>query len=342
MTNLVLLHFIALFFGCQNPESIDAYLTQKHQEGKLNGNVLVIKDGETVYEKSFGYADGSKTTLLTEDYRFNIGSVYKEFPAVAIMQLVEKGQIKVDENIAKYIPELPKWSQEVTIKHLLQYSSGLPRIDWGSYFSQGINVTEAEIMDEIKNIEILDFEPGTDYLYTNNSPILLIKIVENVTNTNFNKYVTENIFIPYDMPSTVIKDQYPYEDRSLMAVPFDDEFDEDDYKLAVSGILFSSTARDLANWFQQLGYFEIVSEESVRFLSQEAKAGDNIQAPLGRCDWEDDEIIEHLHHGSSGNYECVVRRFKQEGITIAILTNQKHGNVNELSEEIYKIMKRNI
>ena len=342
MTNLALLYLIALLFGCQNPESIDAYLTQQYQEGKLNGNVLVIRNSETLYEKSFGYADGSKNTLLTKDYRFNIGSVYKEFPAVAIMQLVEKGQVSVDDNIAKFLPELPEWSQKVTVKHLLQYSSGLPRIDWGSYFGQGINVTDTEIMNEIKSIETLNFEPGTDYLYTNNSPILLIKIVENVTKTDFNKYVTENIFIPYNMPNTVVKDQYPYGDKSLMAIPFDSEFNEDNYRLSMSGLLFSSTASDLSNWFQQLGDFEVVSKESVEFLSQGAKAGNNIQAPLGRCDWKNDEIVEHFHHGSSGNYECVVRRFKQEEITIAILTNQKHGNVIEISEEIYEIIKKDI
>jgi len=339
MTNLILLNLIALFFGCQNPQSIDAYLTQKHQEGKLNGNVLVIKDGETLYENSFGYTDGSKNTLLTEDYRFNVGSVYKEFPAVAIMQLVEKGQISVNDNIAKYIPELPEWAQKVTIKHLLQYSSGLPKIDWAGYFSQGINVTEVEIMNEIRSVETLDFEPGTDYLYTNSSPILLIKIIENVTQMSFNKYLHDNIFTPHNMPSTVVKDQYPYEDKSLMAMPFDTEFNEDDYEISLSGLLFSTTARDITHWFQQLGDFEIVSEESVRFLSQEAKVGNNIQAPLGRCDWENDEIVEHLHHGSSGSYECVIRRFKQEGITIAILTNQKHGNVNEISDVIYQIVK---
>ena len=342
MANLILLNLTALLFGCQNPESIDAYLTQKHQEGELNGNVLVIKDGETIYEKSFGYTDGSKSTSLTKDYRFNVGSVYKEFPAVAIMQLVEQGQINVNDNIAKYISELPDWARQVTIKHLLQYSSGLPKINWGGYFSQGINVTEVEIMHEIRGVKTLDFEPGTDYLYTNSSPILLIKIIENITQTSFNEYLRENIFTPHNMPSTVIKDQYPYKDKSLMAMPFDAEFKEDNYEISLNGLLFSTTARDITHWFQQLGNFETISKQSVKFLSQEAKVGNNIQAPLGRCDWENDNIVEHLHHGSSGNYECVIRRFKQEGITIAILTNQKHGNVNELSDKIYQIVKRDI
>ena len=88
-----------------------------------------------------------------------------------------------------------------------------------------------------------------------------------------------------------------------------------------------------------MGNFEVVSKSSIKTLSEEAKIGDNIQSPLGRCDWENEKVIEHSHHGSSGNYECVVRRFKQEGITIVILTNQKHSNVYDISNEIYKKIK---
>ena len=102
-------------------------------------------------------------------------------------------------------------------------------------------------------------------------------------------------------------------------------------------VLFSSTVQDMYKWFKHLDSFDIISKESVKILSKEAKIGHNIQAPLGRFDWNDDLAIEHLHHGSSGNYECVVRRFKQKDLTIVILTNQKHGNVNEISQEIFEL-----
>ena len=92
----------------------------------------------------------------------------------------------------------------------------------------------------------------------------------------------------------------------------------------------------MAIWLQKLGDFEIVSKQSVKVLSEEAKGGGNIQAPLGCCNCEGDEIIEHSHHGSSVSYECVVRSFRQEKVIIVILTKQKHGNVYETSDEIYK------
>jgi len=342
MTKILLLNLIISLFGCQNNENIDTYLNELYEKGELNGNVLVIKDGKTYYEKSFGYTDGSKKMILTKDYRFNIGSIYKEFPAVSIMQLQEKNQINLEDRISKYLPELPNWSEKISVQNLLQYSSGLPTIDWDVYFSKGINVNDNHIIEEIKSVKNLEFEPGSDYLYSNSNPILLIKIIENITKTTLNEYLQKNIFIPYGMDNTIIKEQYPYVDKTLMAIPFNADFKEDDYKLSAKSLLFSSTASNVANWFEQLGDFKIINEKSVKTLSEQAKKGHNIQSPLGYSEWKNDKITEHSHHGSTASYECVARRFKQDGITIVILTNQKQGNVYEISEKIYEIIKSNI
>ncbi|KKL64332.1 hypothetical protein LCGC14_2166080, partial [marine sediment metagenome] len=321
--------------------NMDTYLTELHEDGKLNGNVLVTKKKKIIFEKSFGYTDGSKTTKLNKDYRFNIGSIYKEFPAVAIMQLKEKDLIDLEDSVSKYLSDLPEWSRKVSIKNLLQYTSGLPKIGWTEYFANGINITESHILDEIKHIKNLEFEPGSDYLYSNSNPILLIKIIEQVTGSNFYDYVQNALFEPLKLNGSVFKNQYPYIDRSLMAIPFDTDFKEDNYKIAVESLLLSSTARDMAIWFEQLAAFTIIDKAAVQLLSEWAKVGSNIQAPLGFGEWINDRFIEHTHHGSSGNYECIVRRFKENDITIAILTNQKHGNVYEISDTLYKIVKQN-
>ena len=334
-----ILTLICTLSSCKSYETVEDYLDKIYQKGELNGNVLVVINGETIYEKSFGFADGSKTTKLNKDYRFIIGSVYKEFPAVAIMQLQEQGYIHLEDKIVKYLPELPEWSKKVSIKHLLQYSSGLPTVPWDEYFGKNITITDEYLFTKVKNIENLQFEPGSDYIYSNNNPITLMKIVEAVTNMPFVNYVKEHIFNPFNLNNTVIKDQYPYQDKKLMAIPFNTSFEEDDYTIATKSFLFTSTARDMIDWLEVLGNFEVVSKSSIKTLSEEAKIGDNIQSPLGRCDWENEKVIEHSHHGSSGNYECVVRRFKQEGITIVILTNQKHSNVYGISNEIYKKIK---
>ncbi len=317
---------------------IDSLLEKQYKSGKLNGNVLVVRKGKKIYEESFGFVDGSKTTRLNRNYRFNIGSVYKEFPAVAIMQLQEKKLIQLDDKIQKYLPNLPKWSEKVSIKHLLQYSSGLPRISFGKYFGKGLTITDAAIMNDIHNIEKLQFEPGTDYLYSNLNPILLIKIVESIKKQRFTDYAEKNLFEPYGMKNTLVKAQYPYKDRSVMAIPFNAEFKEDNYKIKDSSVLFTSTAYDLYKWFEKLDSFKIINKKSVKFLSETAKDGDNIQAPLGNVVWKNKKLVEHTHHGSTANYEGIVRRFKKDKLIIVILTNRKNGNVHEISNKIREIV----
>ena len=320
---------------------IDDFLNLTHQKGKLNGSVLVVKDDKTIYEHSFGYADGSKITLLSKSHRFNIGSVYKEFPAVAIMQLKEANKLQLDDKIDQYIYNLPNWSSEVSIKHLLQYSSGLPTINWNSFFSNNINATDNDILENLSKIKTLEFKTGTNYLYTNHSPILLMKIVEVITKMKFKEYANTHLFEPFGLKNTVIKEAYPYKNKELMAIPFNENFEEDNYQLSVSSVLFCSTTRDMSNWFSNLDAFKILKKESLKFLSETVKNGNNIQSPLGMGQWNKAKIIEHSHHGTTANYECIVRRFKQENLSITILTNQKNSNVYELSERIVKIVNNN-
>lgn len=322
--------------------SIDSLLNIKYRNGQLNGNVLVIQDGKEIYNNSFGYADGSKSTKLNKKYRFNIGSVYKEFPAVAIMQLKEKGKLNVTDKLSKYVKDLPQWSDSISIKSLLQYSSGLPKLNWEKYISKGITVTEDNLIDDLNNIKKLKFKPETDYLYTNYSPLLLTKIVEKITHQDFQTHAQKNIFEPYGLSQTKLNSQYPYKDRSLMAIPFNENFEEDNYKVSIPVMLFGFTTSDMYKWFEQLDSFDIISKGSVKFLSEEAKMStSNIQSPLGLGDWENGKLVEHSHHGSNLSYECVVRRFKQKGLTIVILTNQNHRNVYHISNEIIEIINKN-
>ena len=336
-TSLTLLTLL-IITGYAHSQEVDRYLDDLYKAGQLNGNVLVVKQGNIIYEKSFGYADASKQEKLTAGHRFNIGSIYKEFPAVAIMQLHEKGRLQLEDYISDYLPELPEWSQKVTIKHVLQYSSGLPTINWGYYFGNQIPPTEDMLFQELHRIDTLQFEPGSSYLYSNNNPLLLVRIVEHIEQIAFNEYLKKNIFTPTGMNETILSNQYPYLDRTLMAIPFNEHFEEDVFSLAVRSLLFSSTARDMAKWIQELGNFNIVKRESVKTLSETAQSNPDFQAPLGQVTWQYDNMIEHAHHGSSSNYECIIRRFKQEEITIVILTNQKHDNVREISERIKELV----
>lgn len=335
---LLLLPLLMLLIGCKKPTDISTYLTELHQEGKLNGTVLVMKNDSLFYEGSFGNADASGTEKLTQDHRFNIGSIYKEFPAVAIMQLQEQGKLQLDDKLSRYVSGLPEWSHRVSIKNLLQYTSGLPKMKFDEHFDKGIIVTDQVIWNDLQNVEELEFEPGRGYTYTNYSPMLLIKIIESISKQGFPAYVSENLFEPYGLHKAKINFQYPYLDRSFMAIPFDENLEEDKYNIKINWILFSATTTDLYAWFKHLDSFKIISKESVKFLSEEANSGRNIQAPIGYCDWDKGDIQEHIHHGSSASYEGLVQHYKKDGLMIILLTNQKQGNLFDIADTIYDLV----
>lgn len=336
ITPLFLTISLLSLLECHTPNTIEVFLQQQFEQGKLNGNVLIVKNNEILCDKSFGYAEGTKTNLLQPDYRFMIGSIYKEFPAVSIMQLQEQGKLHINDTLAKFLPDLPVWSDSITLKNLLQYASGLPTINFGAFFQNGIPLNEENILKSLQDIEQLAFVPGADYIYSNYNPILLMRIIEQVTGQTFQKYVEQHLFQSYDLDGIIIKNHYPYQDKTLMAIPFNTTFEEDNITFSLASICASTNG--LYQWFQQLGDFKIISKESMKILSETAKIGDNIQAPLGFCEWKGDKLIEHAHHGSSGNYECLVQRYKQDDLTIVLLTNQKHRNLHKIATNIYSIV----
>ena len=330
---IALISLSTLLLNCTQVSDIDAYLKELHEAGELNGNVLVVRNDTVLYEHSFGYADGAKKHLLTAEHHFDIGSIYKEFPAVAIMQLKEEGLLTLEDRLSSFMPHLPRWAHKITVENLLQYSSGLPKVDWESYFEKGTKVDVEKVVQDLSALEALAFEPGTDYLYSNHNPFLLIKIVEALTKMEFEEYVKQKILLPFELDGIVIEKKYPFKDTTLMALPFDDAFKEDDYRSDIINICSSATG--MYQWFNQLDNFEIVTQASMQQLSEEAIQGNNIQAPLGRCDWEGDDIELHLHHGSNVSYECLVRNHKQDGLIIVLLTNQKHRNLHDMADTIY-------
>ena len=151
------------------------------------------------------------------------------------MQLYEKVLISLEDDVYKYVPELPSWSKDVSVKNLLQYSSGLPDIQYQKYPPEKL-VTYQEVFDDIINIKQLLFKPGSSYLYTNYSPLLLMKIVEHITHQPFPNYAKEHLFNSDDI---VIKDEYPYKDNREMAISFDEKHEVDTFKIALP-FLFAS------------------------------------------------------------------------------------------------------
>src|SRR5215217_1097326 len=172
----------------------------------------VSLNGETVFEKAFGLADLEHNVPNTTQTIFESGSVAKQFTAAAIVLLQQDGKLRLDDQVKKYIPELPDYGSPLTIRHLLNHTSGLR--DWGTVLSltgagRGDRVITQDLaLDVIIHQRALDFTPGSEYSYSNSGYNLAAIIVERVSKQKFPAFVEERLFKPLGMKSSSWRDDY--------------------------------------------------------------------------------------------------------------------------------------
>ena len=197
--------------GPNNKKEIESFadplFEEKMKEYNVNGSsFVVVHDGKVVVNKGYGYADKEKKIPVTKDTVFQIGSVSKTFTALAVMQQIDKGKLKLDQDVQKYLGGLQipnQTGKPLTLFDMLTYTSGvdfpdLTNITGPEYINDGI------LMKEFfsKHMPTVVRPPGEVYTYDNVSFALAGFAVENVTNTPFSKYMEKNIFKPLDMKST--------------------------------------------------------------------------------------------------------------------------------------------
>lgn len=332
---------VIFFTSCQNKDNpkatnlsetpikqIDSLMKVSYDRGLFNGNILVAKNNNIIYQNEFGYSDASRSKKLSRNSIFNIGSIAKEFNAVAIMILNERGLLNLDDKISNFELQLPEWSNTISIRHLLQYTSGLPRINWNKIKN------DEDIYNELKNIKRLSFKPGTDYLYSNNNVFLQRRIVEQVSEMSFNDFIQENILIPGDMANTIIDADTQ---NPELVTAFNNAFVNDRaMDIEFSGWVYP-TANDMYKWITSLHSGQFISDESlVTLFDSHSKES---SSALGIGVIENDTLLFHQHHGSSFNYESFIHYNVREDLSIILMTNNKNRKLREITESIENILK---
>ncbi|KMQ62610.1 beta-lactamase [Chryseobacterium sp. BLS98] len=307
---------------------IDSLMKRSNQTGAFNGNVLVSKNKKIIYNASFGFTDAKKTKKLTPDYRFHIGSITKEFSGVVLMQLQEQGKLKIEDHVSKYIPELPKWANEVTIKDLLQYTSGIPDVNWKKIKN------DKDLFDGLQLVDSLDFKPGTKYDYKIYNLFLRQFIVERLAGMSFKTYVEKFIFKPCKMNSSIMT---PFENEKNIARGFNNDLVADKEDLPITGATYL-TAKDLQKWSDCLNSNKIMSASSLFELGQHYDLPET-ESALGQAKYMNRKLVKHLHDGRAGSYEALLVSDVNEKFTIILLGNNHNGKLFEISDAITAILK---
>jgi CubicO group peptidase (beta-lactamase class C family) len=186
---------------------IDAYLQPYVRSGNFAGDVLVEKDGKVTFEKAYGLADRERQIPNTPLTRFHIASMSMQFTAAAVLRLVDRGAIKLDDHVGDFDPGL-SGANEITVRHLLTERSGLPDINALPDYSEILqhHQTPASLVARIQGQPLL-FQPGTKFLHEEHSAYnVLALIVEKKTNLPFAAAVERLVFSPAELSASAVDD----------------------------------------------------------------------------------------------------------------------------------------
>lgn len=199
---------------------LDSFFTDLYNRDQFNGNVLIAEKGQVIYKKSFGLAELSKNEKLDSQSIFELASVTKQFTAMGIMLLHKQGKLQYDDSLQKYFPQLPYDS--VTIRHLLNHTSGLP--DYMTLFASNWDSNNIAVNKDVINLLSVHkpkklFSPGEKFDYSNTGYVLLASIIEKVSGKSFGQFLHDHIFEPLGMKNTLAFSRR-HEKRSLKNYAF--------------------------------------------------------------------------------------------------------------------------
>jgi CubicO group peptidase (beta-lactamase class C family) len=195
------------------PKELDSLIAQRYPNVSPGCEILVMKKGDTLYRKAYGLANMELNVPMRPEMIFRIGSITKQYTAVAILQLVEQGKISLQDSIQKFITEFPNKGQTITIGNLLTHTSGISdygALDFHIPNAIRIDFPTKQIIDSLDQLP-LEFTPGSKFSYSNSNYFLLAYIIQEVSGKSYMEYLTENIFEPaslshtyYDSPTEII------------------------------------------------------------------------------------------------------------------------------------------
>jgi CubicO group peptidase (beta-lactamase class C family) len=305
--------------------------------------VGVATAGKVALAKGYGMADLEHDVAITPETIFEAGSVSKQFTAAAILWLARERQLSLDDPVRKYIPELPQYSPDITIRHMLTHTSGLR--DWGNIAAIAgwprttRAHTHAHVLEIVSRQRALNFPPGTRWSYTNSGFNLSAIIVERVSGLSFQEFTRAHLFQPLGMAHTSWRDDYTrivkgraiaYRERDTVFsidMPFENVYGN-------GGLL--TTVGDLLKWNE---HFDAVSEGdplSTAVQQQPGRFNDGRTHgyALGLFVGTYKGVREVYHSGSTAGYSAFLTRFPDRHLSVAVLCNATSGQATQYAHAV--------
>ncbi len=330
---------VATFCQAQDLESkVDEYLNAQVKLGAFSGSVLIAQGSKILVSKGYGMANLELGVPNAPQTKFRLGSVTKQFTAMAIMQLQERGLLNVGDYIIKYIPDYPN-GEKITIHNLLTHTSGIPNLTDFPDFLETMTLPSPveKTVERFKNIP-LEFEPGEKYSYSNSGYVLLGYLIEKVSGKSYEDFLNKNIFQPlnmtnsgYDHTSAILKNRasgYSLGTDGLTNASYID------MSLPLGGGSLYSTVEDLYLWDRALYTEKLVSKTTMEKIFTPFKE----EYAYG---WIVSELYKHKrisHSGGINGFASNISRYPDDDLCIVVLSNYEHAAIGKISKDLAAII----
>jgi len=304
----------------------------------------VSRDGNVVYQNGYGMANLELDVPITPASIFHVASVSKQFTAMAVMLLVRDGKLSLDDDVRRHLPELPDYKHTITIRHLLQHTSGL-RDQWDLlYMARGRfeenRINESDVLEIVARQKELNFVPGTEYVYSNTGYTLAGTIVKRVSGKSLREFADERIFRPLGMTQTHFHDDYTMvvkgraagyargaDGKWHVSLP--------NYDTYGATSLFT-TVGDLLKWDVNVWKPTVGDDALLREMRTSATlaSGDSSGYGLGIATevYRGARLVGHA--GGDAGYRTYLGRFPEHGLSVVVLCNASTANPVALARSV--------
>lgn len=330
---------------------LDSLLKRINKMHDFHGSILVAKAGKLVYQNQIGMADFRKKKPLHKTSVFQLASVSKQFTAASILMLAERNQLKLTDTVTKYYPNFP--FKNITIKHLLNHTSGLPKYFWIAEheWNKKHPPTNADMMSFMgsSSTASMFFRPGRKFDYSNTGYFVLASIVEKISKTSFSNFLKTNIFDPLQMTNTFVYSykNTPIKENQLIGYRL--------YRgwrhLKINGTVndavvgdknIYATNEDLLKWINGLNNGKLISKESLEqmYTKGETKYGRKVPYGFGfRIDTKNNEKVIY-HFGKWNGFSTGISQYPDD-LVIIILEHTSYRAMGTLTKKVKRIVKNN-
>lgn len=322
-------------------QAVDSLFAAYTGSSVPGASVVVIRDGQVVVRRAYGSADLERHVAATPETDYRLASVSKQFTAMAVMLLAQDGKLRYDQPVRDFLPELPGAARAVTVRHLLNHTSGLWDYEALIPESRTTQLNDADVLALVASKDALSFAPGTTYCYSNSGYVLLGIIVARASGMSFPDFLRTRIFAPLGMRASVAhvegRDTVPH--RAYGYSPRAGSFVQTDRSVTSAtlgdGGIYTNVD-DMARWDQALSSGTLAPAAAMTEATTPPALPGGAPTEYG-FGWFIDSyrgVKRWRHTGETSGFRNAILRFPERRLTIVILTNRSSGEPQAIAERI--------